>query len=97
MKPLDNGENFRSASIQLDELVEVSESDQDAEKRASSAEGYASALRYNGLIDHSQFKELTDGREKALQAWYRSDRRKALVEARKRADENNPWPMADHC
>lgn len=97
MKLLDNAQNFQSALGHFDDLAEVSESDNDAEKRASSAEGYASALRHNGLIEHSQFKELTAAREKALRDWYQSDRRKALVEARKREEENNPWPMPDQC
>lgn len=97
MKLLDNAENFQSALSHFDDLVEVSESDQDAEKRASEGEGYASALRYNGLIEHSQFKELTEARDKALRDWYDSDRRKALIEARKRKEENNPWPMPDQC
>ncbi|CAH0175381.1 hypothetical protein [Pseudomonas brassicacearum] len=97
MKLLDNAQNFQSALNHFDDLVEESESDQDAEKRASLAEGYVSALRYNGLIEHSQFKELTEAREKALRDWYDSDRRKALVEARKLEEENNPWPMPDRC
>lgn len=97
MKLLDNAQNFQSALSHYDDLVEVSESDQDAEKRAALAEGYASALRYNGLIEHSQFKELTEAREKALRDWYQSDRRKGLVEARKREEESSPWPMPDRC
>lgn len=97
MKPLDNAENFQSALNQFDDLVDVSESDEDAEKRASAAEGYASALRYNNLIEHSQFKELEEARGKALRDWYNSDRRKVLIEARKLAEQNNPWPKPDRC
>jgi hypothetical protein len=39
MKLLDNAQNFQSALNHFDDLVEASESDQDAEKRASLADG----------------------------------------------------------
>lgn len=77
----DNAQNFQDALSRIDGIVEESENDQDAEKRAALAEGYASALRYNNLIEHAQFKELTAARQKALQGWYWSDKRKVIVQA----------------
>ncbi|NNN24329.1 hypothetical protein [Pseudomonas nitroreducens] len=97
MKLLDNAQNFQDALNRIECIVEDAQSDEDAEKKAALAEGYTPALRYNGLIDHEQFKKLDSARQKALQERYWSDRRKELVEARKLKEENNPWPLSDRC